>query len=415
MQMTRPSSLRARAGLAVAVVAATLGFTPVTVTSADAVPRAAAGSVSTECSNARAALAQVRRQQTVALAQLVNARKALRKALKAKHPVKIRQAKKAVAAAGKKYRTVGRAVAYRSGRASYACSAPTSAVRAEGAGRSLALLAVANGLSLGPVSAEQLSALLDKLLPGLSDDLTDGQAAALLKGFNAIADGDFDPTSLLTVLAGSFTQADVTALLGGAGGAEVVTGLLEHIVGQLGGLGGLPVPGDLDLDGVLTVLSGIFGDLDPAQLGELLALVSAATGGAGGFDLGQLTALLDALVPGLSEQFDPEQLTAMLGAFNVGGEGAAGLADLLGGQFSPEQIAAVLEGTAGPELVGEVIAQVIAQLATAGGGGLELPTGLGLEDLVALVGTVTDLLDALTGGGLLPVVCGVVPIPGLCD
>lgn len=415
MQMTRPSSLRARAGLAGAVVVATLGLSPAMVTSAEAVPRATSGSVSAECAAARAALAQTRTNQRAAHAKLVQARKELRKAQQAKKPAKVRQAKKAVEAAGKRYRTVTRNVTARYTRASFACSAPTSAVRAEGAGRSLALVAIAEGLSVGPIDAEQLTALLDKLLPGISAKLTSGQKSALLKGFNTIADGSFDPSALLNVLGGSFSADGITALLQGVASPTVLTGLVTHIAGQLGGLGGLPAPGDLDLDGLLAVFSGVFGDLDPAQLGQLLALVTAATGAGAGFDLGQLTSLLDALVPGLSERFDPTQLTAMLGALNTGGLDAAGLADLLGGQFSPEQLTSVLQGLADPALIGEVIAQVIAQLATAGGGGLELPSGLGLEALTGLVDTVTDLLDALTGGAVLPVICSVVPLPLICD
>ena len=105
------------------------------------------------------------------------------------------------------------------------------------------------------------------------------------------------------------------------------------------------------------------------------------------------------LVPGISDSFDPAQLTSLFGGFG-GGLDPATLANLLGGAFSPTALAAVLAGTAPDAVTGAVIAQVIAQLATAGGGGLELPSGLGSDELAGLVGTFTDLIGALTGGGI---------------
>lgn len=411
MHLSCSLSLRARAGLAGLVALATLGVVPVSAGAAPAVTAPTSGSA--ECAAAKAALAQAKRQQAVAKADLAKARKALRKAKAAHKPVRAKKAKAAVARTGKRYRTLTRSVATRQSRMSFACASPQSAAKASAAGRTLALLAVADGLAVGPISGDQLIALLDRLLPGVTEQLTEGQFTALLAGFNAVAGGD--PTGLLTILGGSFSADAIEDLLGGAGGPEQLAGLADLVISRLSGLGGLPIPEDFDLDGLLTTFAGMFGNLDPAQLGQLLALLSTATGGGGGFSLGQLTGLLDALVPGLSDQFDPEQLTEMLGAFNVGGAAPAGLADLLGGQFSPEQLAAVLGGTAAPDLIGEVISQVIAQLATAGGGGLELPGGLDLDALSDLVGTVTDLLDTMTGGGILPDLCGLFPLPGLCD
>ena len=93
------------------------------------------------------------------------------------------------------------------------------------------------------------------------------------------------------------------------------------------------------------------------------------------------------------------------------------LSALLGGQFSPAQLTSVLNGTADPALLSSVIAQVIAQLATAGGGGLTLPGTLSSGDATSLIATVTSLLTDVAGGGggVLPVICGVVPIPLLCS
>lgn len=414
MEVTRTLSHQLRAGLAVAVAATALSFAPAVTSSATAAP-AVATADSAECAAAKTALAQARAQQRAAKARLVKARKALRKAQKAHQPVKVRRAKKAVKRAAAAHRARTKAANYRGVRMSYACASPTSAVRANGTGQKIALLALAEGLSIDALDIGQLTAVLDRFLPGVADQLTEGQLTALLTGFNTVAGlGDLDPSDALALLGGSFSAADITSLLEGAAGPELIGSLAEHILGQLGGLGGgLPLPADFDPTGVFETFLGLFGGLDATQLGQLLALVTAAVGGGSGFDLEQLTGLLDTLSPGLSDQLDPADLTAMLGAFN-GEISADTLSNLLGGAFSLEQLTALLGGTGGTALVGELIAQVMAQLGTLGGGAFELPTGLDLEALTALVSTVTDLIDALTGGGVLPVICGIIPLPGLC-
>lgn len=418
MHVTHPLSHPARAVLASAVAATALSLAPVVAQPASAAPAVvvAEGTESAECLAARTALAQARAAQRTARATLLKARTALRNAKAAGSATKVRVAKKAVSTATVRYRARTTSVYYRGGRMSYACAAPTSAAKAKGAGKTLALLALADGLPIGAIGLDQLTALLDRFLPGVSEDLTDAQLTALLAGFNAVAgSGGVAPLDAITLLSSAFGPAEITALLGGLAGPELIAELAGHILGQLGGLGGgLPLPGDFDPTDVLETLTGLFGELDPAQLGQLLALVSAAVGGGSTFDLGQLTGLLDTLVPGLSDQLDPAVLTALLGGLNGGGLDAGTLANLLGGAFSVEQLTSVLGGTASTALVGEVIAQVMAQLGTLGGGAFELPAGLDLEALTSLVATVTDLLDALTGGGVLPVICGIIPLPGLC-
>lgn len=417
MPLTRSLSHRARTGLAAAVAVSVIGAVPVLAGPASAgssAPTRAA--VTAECGGAQAALAQARRQQGVARANLAKARKVLRKAKAAHKPAQVRKARKAVDRIAKRHRTLTRTVSYRQKRLNYACAAPNSAARANAAGSALGLLAIANGLDLETIDLNQLTALLDQLLPGVADQLSDGQLTALLAGFNALG-GDVDPTALLAQLAGGLGAGDITALLAGIADPAVLQALAGHLLGELSLMGGgFALPESFDPTGLLATFAGIFGQLDPSQLGQLLSLVTAATGGdASALDLSQVTSLLDSLVPGISEVLDPAQLTALFISFTGSELSPDVLATFLGGQFSPEVLAGVLAGTAPDEVVGAVIAQVMAQLATAGGGSLLLPSDLGLEALTGLVDTVVDLLDALTGGGVLPVICGILPLPGLCD
>ncbi|MBO9521955.1 MAG: hypothetical protein J7518_10505 [Nocardioidaceae bacterium] len=406
--MHRRLSHLLRSGIAVAVATAALGIAPAIVSSASA------GSVSAECQAARTAYATARSQQTAAGKAVAKARKALKKARHQHRPAKVRKAKKALRVATVRYQARVKATKSRGARMGYACSAPSSATRANGTGRTLALLALADGLDLGVIDLGQLTGLLERFLPGLADDLSPAQLSALLTGFNAVAGSGLSLANAATILGGAFSPADLTALLGGAAGPELLSDLAEHLLGQLTGLGGLPIPGGFDPGDVLETLSGLLGGLDAAQLGQLLGLVTTALGGGSALDLGQLTDLLDGLVPGLSDGLDPATLTAILGAVNGGGLDAGTLTNLLGGAFSAGEITQVLGGTAGTALLGAVIAQVMAQLGTLDGGAFELPTGLDLTTLTNLVSTVTDLLDAVTGGGIIPVVCGIVPIPLVC-
>lgn len=397
-----------RGGIAVAVATAALGIAPAVVSSASA-----AGSVTAECQTARTAYNTARSQQVASGKAVKKARKAFRKA-KAKHqPVKIRKTRKVLKKAIARHQARVKVTKARGARMGYACAAPNSAVRANGAGRILGLLALADGLDLNVIDLDQLTGVLDRFLPGLADQLTPAQLGALLTGFNAVA-GSGEFTNALSILGGAFSPADIASLLGGAASPELLTDLADHLLGELGGLGGLPLPSSFDPTDALETLAGLFGGLDPTQLGQLVGLVTTALGGGSALDVDQLTDLLDGLVPGLTDDLDPAALTAILGAVNGGGLDASTLTNLLGGAFSVGDITSVLGGTAGTALLGEVIAQVMAQLGTLNGGAFEVPAGLDLSTLTALVSTVTDLVDAVTGGGAIPVVCGIVPIPLLC-
>ncbi|MGO4256645.1 hypothetical protein [Marmoricola sp. RAF53] len=417
MQVSRQISRRARAGLAVAVAATTLGLAPaVTAHAAESPVRTADSSASVECSSARAALAQAQKQQRVAKAKVAKARTAVKKAKKSHSAAKVRKAKKALAKAATRYRNVTRTVGDRQHRVGYACTAPTSPSRAAATGKALNILAVADGLAVGPINLGQLTALLDRLLPGVSGVLTGDQLNAMLVGFNAVAgDSPVNPADALALLGGAFSPAQVTQLLGGLADPALLTGLATHLLGQVAGLAQLPVPGSFDPTALLTTFAGVFGNLDPSQLGDLLGLLKSITGQSSSLNAGQLTDLLDSLVPGISDAFDPAQLTTMLTSLNGGGLNAASLANLMGGQFSAAQVSSVLAGTAAQDLVGKVVAQIVAQLSTAGAGGLVLPGAMSLSVLTDLVDSVTNLLGAVLGGGPLQGLCSLVPLPLLCS
>jgi hypothetical protein len=420
MHVARPLSHLARTGLAVAVAATALSLAPLISESASAAPAGVtvASTDSAECTAARTALAQARSQQRAARLALVKARKALRKAKASHKSAKIHRAARVVKRATKRYRARIGVTHARGARMSYACAAPTSAAKANATGKKLALLALADGLPLDLIGLDQLTALLDRFLPGLSGDLTSGQLTALLDGFNAIAGAGADPADVLALLGGAFDTDEITSILGSAAGPELLGLLAENILGGLGGLGGgLPLPGDFDPTEVLDTFAGLFGSLDPTQFGDLLVLLTRATGTSGStFSLDQLTGLIGSLAPGALDAFSPADLTTMLAVLNGHAVSESVLSNILGGQFSVAQLSSVMGGTAPADLVGAVFAQVMAQFATGGDGGLSLPGDLDLTQLTDLVSTLTDLITGLLGGGggLLGGICDLLPLPGLC-
>lgn len=120
-----------------------------------------------------------------------------------------------------------------------------------------------------------------------------------------------------------------------------------------------------------------------------------------------LKTLLDALLPGVSSQLGTGELAALLDGFNTGGLLPADAALLLGSVFSPDELTALLDGTASPELVQRLAAQIAGELSDLVGG-TPVP---GTVDVTALLGTLGGLLGGLvpTDGGavctLLPVLC----------
>lgn len=413
---SRSTHRRARAVASTLALAVSLATVPALLSPAGAVSSpAAASTASARCNAATTALQHAKHQQAAARLAVVKARKALKKANRHHHAARIAKAKRALATANSRYRTATNSVKYRQSQARYDCASPTSTTHATGTGEKLGVLALAKGFSAGPINLGQLTTILDQLLPGVTDHLDPSQLTALLSGFNAGA-GGLDPTEALALLSGGFSPTQITGLLGGTAGSDVLTGLVGDIIGQLGGLGGgLPIPGGFDPTTLWNTFAGMFGNLNPSQLGSLLGLLATGFGKGGTtFSPTQLTNMLNGLVPGAASGFNPSQLTSMLGALNGGGLDASTLANLLGGQFSPAQLTSVLTGTAGTALLGNVIAQVMAQLAAAGGGGLALPGGLDTTALTGLVSTLTGLFAGLTGGGVLPSLCSIVPIPLVC-
>ncbi|MFL6174737.1 MAG: hypothetical protein ACJ716_17745 [Marmoricola sp.] len=223
------------------------------------------------CSAAKALWKKAGHLQNEARLDALKAAKRLAHA-KARHESANRQRvlRAAAVKAARHYRSLVASTKVRHTRMGQYCAAEQSAAKAVGAGKALALLGVANGLDLSSINPDQLAALLENLLPGVTDHLTDGQLTGLLTGFNAA--GALSPTDVLGLLGGSFTPDQVTAILGGVASPELLTSLVDSLVGQLSGMGGgLPIPDGLDVSAILATLTGILGS--DGGLGTLCGLV----------------------------------------------------------------------------------------------------------------------------------------------
>ncbi|GAA4825993.1 hypothetical protein ACFQ0K_18835 [Nocardioides caeni] len=395
---------RVLVSLTAVAVTAGLVLVPSTTTAAPAIAAAApsAGSApSAECTRAQSSLARARRNKVAADRAVLRAKRELRRAQRNDRPAKVTRARKRnLAAANRRRAVAARRVVHWQGVKRSACAQPASEPEVQ-IGQQLDLLSLLlGGGAVGTISASQLAVLLDKVLPGISGHLDPTQLAGVLTGFNA--GSGLSLGQLTSLLGGGFDPGDVADLLTGSADPAAVQEFLTNIVGQLSALGGgtLP-PAPLDpaqLLALTDLLAGITGNLGPIQLGGLLALLAAGTGESGALDLDELTTLLDGLLPGLADQFDPSELTALLSAFDAGAPGAAELADLLGGLFSPEQLLSVLAGTPTDALFGEVIAQVLGQFAAVAGGSLPVIGTLDPSVLTDLLDTVTGLLGGLLGG-----------------
>lgn len=394
-------------------VTASLAVVPALMesTAATAVPSAPArASVTAECAAAQADLATAKSQKAKATKALVAARKALRAAKHSHRPARIKKAKRVVAKARYRFQVRSTNVNIQNKRMAYACSSPTSATRAEQTGGQTDLLVMATGILPDVLDLTQLKALLDRIVPGVSGALTPGQLSSLLTGFNA---GPLTPAEATALLGGTFTPTELQALLSGAASPALVLELIQHIAGQLSGLtaGAVPVPGSVDPTSVLQTISGLFGALSSNQLGSLLGLlVTAVHPGGATLDQSQLTNLLTGL--GVSTALTPTQVTDLLAGAN-GALDPATLTNLLGGQFSQAEITSVLGGTASTALVGEVLANVIAQLGTLDGNALTSPGTIDPTTLTNLVNQVTSLVTTVvttTTTIVTGVVCTLLPI-----
>jgi hypothetical protein len=396
-------------------VGATLAVVPALLAQASGSPAPSSEArmtVTAECAAARTGLTNAQSQKAKAHKAVVKAKKKLRKAKHTHRKVRIKKAKRVLKKARHRYTVRSRAVNTQNKRVAYACAAPTSATRANATGQKVDLLVMATGTVTSLLDTTQLTALIDRLLPGVSGVLSPAQLTSLTSGFNTGPLSLDDATALLD---GSFSLTELQSILGGTASPALVLDLANHIISQLSGMGGgLPIPGSFDPTALLQTISGVFGTLDPSQLGSLLGLLMTAVGSGGNtLDATQLTSLLEGLVPGSSAQLSPAQLTSMLTTLNAGGLDAGTLTNLLGGQFSLTQLQQVLAGTAGTDLVGEVLANVIAQLGTLGGGGLTLPGTVDSGVLSSLVTSITTLVTDVIGSLVTTIgntVCTLLPI-----
>ncbi|QIX25419.1 hypothetical protein ncot_01550 [Nocardioides sp. JQ2195] len=158
--------------------------------------------------------------------------------------------------------------------------------------------------------------------------------------------------------------------------------------------------------------------LSADQLGQLLALLTAAANGGSSLPLDpeQVTALLEGVIPGGAAALDPAMLADLLAGFGAGALDPSSLDPavllaLLGsfGDFSPEQLASLLGETPDPAVFGALLQVFVEQFGGLAGGDLDLPEIL---DPALLTGLFTDVLGDLLGG-LIPGIPGLPGLPGL--
>ena len=158
-----------------------------------------------------------------------------------------------------------------------------------------------------------------------------------------------------------------------------------------------------------------------AGTGMKLDLLAIATGAPGKLiDPTQLAALLEDLLPTVTSHLDQGQLNALLSGFNAGTPSLDSLTVLLGSDFTPDELTALLGGSPDPALVQDLAENIIGALS--GLSGVPVPSTLA-TDLPGIVTTVTALLGGLLPAPTVPtsgsgtggsggVVCVVVPLVG---
>jgi hypothetical protein len=139
--------------------------------------------------------------------------------------------------------------------------------------------------------------------------------------------------------------------------------------------------------------------------GQKLSLLGLANGLAvGPISVSQLTTLLDQLLPGVADQLDAGQLTALLSGFNSGSAlDPSSVLTLLGGGFSPGDVTQILSGAASPELLTELAGNLLDQLSGLAGG-FPIPSGFDPTDLVETFAGMFGGLSADQLGSLLGLV-----------
>lgn len=283
--MLHSMNLVKRLGLAVLLVAISVGMVnlPATAsassTAAAASPAARSAAVErsvvnqSACASASKALPKAKKAAKKATKVLAKKKKALKKAKKAnrakhtkKTKAKAKRAKKAVTKAKrslkKKHARVQRLRASKSKN----CAEASSGLSADQLGQLLALLSGATGGGSDlPLNIEQLTDLLDKIVPGGAGAPDPAMLMNLLAGFNS---GALDPSSIdpaaLAALLGGLSPDQLTDLLGGAPlDPATALAMFQTFVDMFGGLagGGFELPGDFDPTNLLDTLGGLLGGL----------------------------------------------------------------------------------------------------------------------------------------------------------
>lgn len=123
-------------------------------------------------------------------------------------------------------------------------------------GSLLAMLTSAFGMGGDDLDLEQLTGLIDSLVPGISDQFDAGQLTSMLSGING---GGISADTLANLLGGQFSPAQLLQVLNGTAGQALLGSVIAQVMAQLGtaGGGGLVLPGDLSPVAVAQLISTV--------------------------------------------------------------------------------------------------------------------------------------------------------------
>lgn len=134
-----------------------------------------------------------------------------------------------------------------------------------------------------------------------------------------------------------------------------------------------------------------------AGTGMKLDILSIATGQGGKLlDTAGLKTLVDDVLANVSPSLSDAQLSALLSGFNSGTPSLEDATILLGSAFTPDQIQALLSGTADPTVVQALVANIVSALSGLTGGAVPVPSTLDATALQGIVDTVTTLLGSVS-------------------
>lgn len=388
MTTLESAGARAAAGLSTAGLVVGLLFASPASSQAATVPAAS------NCASATAAVGNAVRSVKAAQAQVAASTKILKAAQASHQQTRIVTAKAAVASAAKRLAKAKAAAAAHSAQASYACAAPTSAVRARAIGKALQLAATGSGVSTSGLTPTQASSLMSRLVAGAGSTFSLTQLSTIASSLTTPVNAA-DATALL---GSAFSPSQIASLLQGSAGASTVSAVLTQVVAQISSVAGVQAPATVSPSDVWNTVAGLLQKYTPTQAG---ALVSALRGSMPGASTtatpDEVVSLLNSLLPGLGSNFSASQLSTIVNVANGSAPTAQQIADLLGGTIAPSVLQGVLSGGASTTAGPQVIAQILAALGTNIGQPVDVTTLVGqLTGTGGAIGVLSQVLSTLT-------------------